>query len=201
MLQIYGTVVFNLYDEAQNLINSILPVFNRSKYRLEYTIVQTNNSRCDESREKMIFVEQCAKNFTEAEAQALHLKSVCKYLDMTIRSNNLRQVEIKKFPYIIALFIPYAGAKQDDSQNSEPYFEIFHSKESPFNVSYYCNRIYKYSRASPSCFVVALIYLERIRNRNPNLYLTSRNMQRLLLVAVMVAVKFLDDSCHPNRYW
>ena len=90
---------------------------------------------------------------------------------------------------------------QDDPQTSEMFFEIFYSSESSFNAEYYVKRIQKYSRASPACFVVALIYLERIHRRNANLFLTSRNMQRLLLVAVMVAVKFLEDFCRPNAYW
>jgi hypothetical protein len=49
--------------------------------------------------------------------------------------------------------------------------------------------------------MVALIYLDRIQTRAPGLFLTSRTMQRLLLVAIMIAAKFLDDFCRPNSYW
>ena len=62
-------------------------------------------------------------------------------------------------------------------------------------------RILKYSRLSPCCFVVALIYLERTKRREPSICLTSTTFQRLLLIAVMEAAKFLDDYYESNKHW
>jgi hypothetical protein len=59
----------------------------------------------------------------------------------------------------------------------------------------------RYSRLSPCCFVIALIYLERLKRKEDSIFVTSTTFQRLLLVAVMVAAKFLDDYYESNKHW
>ena len=59
----------------------------------------------------------------------------------------------------------------------------------------------RYSGLSPCCFVIALIYLERLKRREASVCLTSVTFQRLLLVAVMTAAKFLDDFYESNKHW
>ena len=49
--------------------------------------------------------------------------------------------------------------------------------------------------------VVALLYLRRFQERFPSLVLTSRTLQRLLLVAAMTATKFLEDVSLSNDAW
>ena len=70
-----------------------------------------------------------------------------------------------------------------------------------FKASYYLQRIAKYCGASSCCYVVAVIYLERFKINNPGVVLTSRTVQRLLLVAVMTAAKFLEDVTFLNTRW
>jgi energy-converting hydrogenase Eha subunit C len=65
----------------------------------------------------------------------------------------------------------------------------------------YLERIMRYGRCSPSCAVVGLIYLQRVKTRIPGACLTSRNLQRLLLVALLLANKFLDDLYFSNKHW
>jgi hypothetical protein len=84
---------------------------------------------------------------------------------------------------------------QDDYQGD------FAGQSVEFKSSYYVNRILKYSKASPSSFIVALVYLERFQAEMPDASLTSKTLQRLFLVAVMTASKFLDDlSCGSQRW-
>ena len=59
----------------------------------------------------------------------------------------------------------------------------------------------KYSGASSSCFVVAALYLERVKALHPGMVLTSRTLQRLLLVVVMTATKYLEDVTFDNSRW
>ena len=73
----------------------------------------------------------------------------------------------------------------------------FFGRRVSFLASYYIRRMRKYSGASPSCFTVALIYLQRFKP----LKLTSTTVQRLLLVAVMTATKFLEDAHVANSEW
>ena len=78
---------------------------------------------------------------------------------------------------------------------------IFVGHHVTFKASYYIKRMFKYSGASPSCFVIAINYLERYRIIHPALVLTSRTIQRLLLVAVMSATKYLEDVPISNSRW
>ena len=59
----------------------------------------------------------------------------------------------------------------------------------------------RYGKCSPSCAVVGLIYLQRVKKMVPSACITSHNMQRLLLIAVMLANKFLDDLYFSNKHW
>ena len=78
---------------------------------------------------------------------------------------------------------------------------MFSGKTVCFKASYYIMRMVKYSGGSPCCFVVAVSYLERIKMKNPSIILSSNTMQRLLLVAVMTANKYLEDTAVDNARW
>ena len=69
------------------------------------------------------------------------------------------------------------------------------------SASEYLLRIMRYGKCSPSCAVVGLIYLQRIKAKVPSACVTSRNLQRLLLLALMLANKFLDDLYFSNKQW
>ena len=86
-------------------------------------------------------------------------------------------------------------------------------QDCPLRPSAYISRMLKYSACSPCNLVIALIYLERLeravrtdklstRRRDiTTLRLTSRNAQRLLLTAVMLACKFFDELVVSNKQW
>lgn len=69
----------------------------------------------------------------------------------------------------------------------------FHSAAAPsVTVQQYIERIFKYANCSPSCYVVAFLYMDRYLKR-VGVRLTSLNVHRLLITAVMLAAKFMDD--------
>ena len=78
---------------------------------------------------------------------------------------------------------------------------MYEGKRVSFKASCYLRRMVKYSGASSCCFVVAMLYLERFRIINTGIVLTSRTMQRLLLIAVMTAAKYLEDQTILNSRW
>ena len=62
----------------------------------------------------------------------------------------------------------------------------------------------KYTQCSPCTLVVAIVYLQRLKDREASgpsaagagcqpLRLTSFNIQRMFLTAMMIAHKFLDE--------
>lgn len=61
------------------------------------------------------------------------------------------------------------------------------------SIQSYLERIFKYANCSPSCFIVAYVYLDRFTQRQPSLPINSLNVHRLLITSVMVAAKFMDD--------
>ncbi|GMJ09118.1 cyclin p4;1 [Hibiscus trionum] len=78
---------------------------------------------------------------------------------------------------------------------------VFHGIRVPtISIRQYIDRIFKYARCSPSCFLVAYIYLDRF-GQQTDVHLTSHNVHRLLLTSVMVAAKFMDDMYFNNAYY
>jgi hypothetical protein len=71
-----------------------------------------------------------------------------------------------------------------------------------FKVEHYVKHILENGGCSPCNVIIGLVYLRRIqRNKCAMIHLSSTNMQRLLLTAVMVASKMYDDVCCSNKYW
>lgn len=64
----------------------------------------------------------------------------------------------------------------------------------------YLERIKKYSSCSDSCFIVALIYIDRAIELK-NLVLSHLNVHRILITSILIAVKFLDDSYMNNAFY
>ncbi|KAA8520424.1 hypothetical protein F0562_014680 [Nyssa sinensis] len=79
---------------------------------------------------------------------------------------------------------------------------VFHGLTRPtISIQSYLERILKYANCSPSCFIVAYVYLDRFSQRQPSLPINSFNVHRLLVTSVMVAVKFMDDMYYNNAYY
>ena len=69
------------------------------------------------------------------------------------------------------------------------------------DVGEYMRMITRRQKCSPSCAVVALVYLERLKGKIPDASVNSRNARLLLLTAMMVAGKWLEDENFSNRDW
>ena len=68
---------------------------------------------------------------------------------------------------------------------------------SSVNLLNFMLRIKKYGKCSDACFLVALVYLDRIVNTGEFL-LTPHNVHRVILTAIMVAAKFHEDHFYNN---
>ncbi|KAI4340215.1 hypothetical protein MLD38_025075 [Melastoma candidum] len=78
---------------------------------------------------------------------------------------------------------------------------IFHGLRAPgLTVCQYIDRIYKCFGCSASCFVIAVIYVDRFL-RNTEVLLTSLNVHRLLITSMTIAAKFMDDAFFNNAYY
>eukprot|EP01134_Creolimax_fragrantissima_P002879 CFRG2879T1 len=75
------------------------------------------------------------------------------------------------------------------------------AKPSTISIEDYMYRIVKYAPCSRHCFVLALVYIDRLVQSSPRLRVTSLNIHRLLVTAVMVASKYFDDKYYNNVYF
>lgn len=77
----------------------------------------------------------------------------------------------------------------------------FHALKAPgICVEAYLDRIHKYASCSNECFILALIYIDRLIERN-NFLLTELNVHRVVITAILLAAKFFDDAYYNNAYY
>lgn len=87
------------------------------------------------------------------------------------------------------------------SPSVAPSLAKFQSSYAPtISIHSYLSRIQKYANLTPAVYTTTLIYIDRLIEAT-NLSLTPLNIHRLLLVAVVVATKFLQDDYYKNCYY
>ncbi len=81
------------------------------------------------------------------------------------------------------------------------WMQAFEGDEAPISVETYLERIVKYGGCSACNVTIGLMYLDRLKRKNPSVRITSRNFQRYLLVAIMESCKFFEDNYYSNKHW
>lgn len=77
----------------------------------------------------------------------------------------------------------------------------FHALKPPsISILHYLERINKYASCSTECFILALIYIDRMIQRN-SFHLTDLNVHRVVVTSVLLAAKFFDDAYYNNAYY
>lgn len=84
---------------------------------------------------------------------------------------------------------------------SEPESVFFSVSRPEIPTKDYIRRLVSYTQCSPSAFVVMMVYLDRIARSNTRLSVTPYNMHRLLVTALTLACKMLDDRCFSNVHY
>jgi len=89
---------------------------------------------------------------------------------------------------------------EDMDYRPEP-LSKFHAKRPPsISVRSYLLRIHKYANCSPACFIVSLIYIDRLCHQ-ATITLSSLNIHRIIITAICIAAKFHDDLFFPNCFY
>jgi hypothetical protein len=74
---------------------------------------------------------------------------------------------------------------RNDGLGNDTVVTHFHAQRAPMvEINDYCERIVRYSQCSPCCFVVALIYIDRLLALEPTFFPSSLNIHRLTLTSV-----------------
>ncbi|KAM3141221.1 hypothetical protein pb186bvf_006606 [Paramecium bursaria] len=78
----------------------------------------------------------------------------------------------------------------------------FHTLKKPsITLKQYISRIQKYSYCSYECYILALIYIDRIQDMNQELVINSYCIHRFLLIAILIGIKYNDDDYYKNEYY
>lgn len=77
----------------------------------------------------------------------------------------------------------------------------FHAQAPPaISLMSYLKRIHQYANCSSTCFIVSLIYIDRLCQHS-YLSLSILNIHRIVITAVCLAAKFHDDFYYPNQFY
>ncbi|KAE8715237.1 Cyclin-U2-1 [Hibiscus syriacus] len=80
--------------------------------------------------------------------------------------------------------------------------KVFDCHEAPdMTIQSYLERIFRYTKAVPSVYVVAYVYIDRFCQANPGFRITPKNVHRLLITTIMVASKYVEDMNYRNSYF
>ncbi|CAM8966023.1 unnamed protein product [Rhodiola kirilowii] len=126
------------------------------------------------------------------------------YQDLGLQVASKRRTKKPRILSILSLVYDKLVQKNEALIQSKEIMDTvtdFHGRKAPdVGIQQYIERIYTYSSCSPSCFVIAHIYIDRLLQRQ-NMHMTSLNVHRLLITAVMAAAKFMDDAFFNNAYY
>mmetsp|Transcript_9127 Transcript_9127/g.27462 ORF Transcript_9127/g.27462 Transcript_9127/m.27462 type:complete len:283 (+) Transcript_9127:32-880(+) len=78
---------------------------------------------------------------------------------------------------------------------------FYSSSRQPFSVDFYIRRLMDCMGCSKSAFIVMFIYLDRFLSCRSGLVVSEYNVHRLMLTALILAAKFVDDTVHSNTYY
>jgi len=68
-------------------------------------------------------------------------------------------------------------------------------------ITSYLERIAWCTNCSEECFVLALIYIDRLIKKNEDFLVVSLNVHRLMITSIMVSAKFFNDKYFNNAYF
>lgn len=86
-------------------------------------------------------------------------------------------------------------------RQAEPVAAAFEAPVAPdITISDYLDRIVKYTPCSAECYLIALVFIDRIIE-SKSIRVTRHNVHRLLITSIMIASKLMDDGTYNNKYY
>lgn len=93
----------------------------------------------------------------------------------------------------------YVGAGHDFVQQSVLSKRFVSKREPPINMKDYLQRLHRYCPMSTAVYLAASVYITRMVVVEKVVSLNSRNMHRLVLASLRVAMKSLEDLSYPHH--
>merc|ERR1712187_733137 len=93
-------------------------------------------------------------------------------------------------------------ARESAAADRPVQLSCYHSAQLPsISIQDYISRLRKLFVCSEECFVIALVYIDRVIKNTTSVTVCDVTVHRLLVIAVMTAVKFHDDHFYSNKYY
>lgn len=83
----------------------------------------------------------------------------------------------------------------------EEYQNFFSQNRQPFNLDFYMSRLVRYCNCSSAAFIVMLAFIDRVQEQCKSLRLCDMNCHRVVLTALVLAVKYTDDEVFSNSHY
>jgi hypothetical protein len=107
---------------------------------------------------------------------------------------NLVAADMPRVVGVLSALLERVTERNDAAAEPGAAVSAFRATTKPdISVRAYMARIARFAGCSPACFVAAYIYLDRLLRRRRALTVDSYSVHRLLITAVLAAVKFMDD--------
>lgn len=88
------------------------------------------------------------------------------------------------------------------SNNIDKSLDVFMSHEKPeITIKEYLSHLVCQNECSCECFIVAMIYINRLLEKHKYAKLDMCNIHRLLLVAFVIAIKNIEDIYFSNKHY
>ena len=95
--------------------------------------------------------------------------------------------------------------KEDQQQICDIKFTFYGGRKPSISIKDFIFRIHKYADCSDSCFIIALMYLDRLilkaEEANIKVFANSYSIHRLFLVSMVLAIKNVEDKCFNNDHF
>lgn len=107
--------------------------------------------------------------------------------------------------FITSLTNALQGLVAGDSSQTSCELTRFHAPRTPsISIRQYVERVVSYAPCTVECFVVALIYIERIQQlqkaQGVN-FVNPRTIHRLFITSILLSAKYTDDIYFNNKYY
>lgn len=111
----------------------------------------------------------------------------------------LEDVSQEDIIYGIVGVLEHLIAKSDQADSITK--SDFDQQDIGISIGNFLDHIVTSGLCSKECYIITLIYGERMLQRNDGFQITRRNVHRLMLVSLLLASKMLDDFYCRNMYY
>jgi len=107
---------------------------------------------------------------------------------------------IRGFELIVTKMVETSAMDADKSQQTCE-SGLYSHRAPSISIKKYLERIHHFFSCSDECFTLALVFINRICKRRPEMTVCDRSVHRMLFFSMILAAKVHDDVSYKNSYY